>query len=133
MTAPLLRVGDKIPRGAAVVPSNVAQFVDQRYLRVWSKHPANPAGMWGSAIPSVAYDERHLLDDCGPLVVTAVHGGQLGRVEAVAQLVALADQLDADCAGHGVASAVSPGLRNAADVLTGESWLLKRAEGTDSG
>lgn len=49
-----------------------------------------------------------------------------GRNEAVAQLVSLADRLDADCAGHGVASAISPGLRNAADVLTGESWLLRR-------
>jgi hypothetical protein len=50
-----------------------------------------------------------------------------GQRRDVAQLVALADRLDADCAGHGVASAVSPGLRNAADVLTGESWLLKPA------
>lgn len=55
------------------------------------------------------------------------------QVQDVAQLVALADRLDGDCAGHGVASAISPGLRNAADVLTGESWLLKRAEGADSG
>jgi len=74
--APLAHVGDKILRGAAAVPANVVQFVDQRYLRVWSKHPADPAGMWGSASPSVAYDERHLLDDCGPLVVTAVHEPQ---------------------------------------------------------
>jgi hypothetical protein len=48
-----------------------------------------------------------------------------GRADAAAQLVALADRLDADCAHWGVASAISPGLRNAADVLTGESWLLK--------
>lgn len=53
-----------------------------------------------------------------------------GRRLATEQLVNLADQLDADCAEHGVASAVSPGLRNAADVLTGESWLLKQAKPT---
>lgn len=50
-----------------------------------------------------------------------------GRRRDAAQLVGLADRLDDECAGHGVASAISPGLRNAADVLTGESWLLKRA------
>jgi hypothetical protein len=55
-----------------------------------------------------------------------------GRADAVAQLVALADHLDADCAHWGVTSAISPGLRNAADVLTGKSWLLKPA-GADRG
>ena len=56
-----------------------------------------------------------------------------GRAQAAAELVALADRLDADCAHWGVASAISPGLRNAADVLTGVSWLLKRCGEDDRG
>lgn len=55
------------------------------------------------------------------LVQLLAFGVTEGRRQAARQLVGLADQLDDDCAGHGVASAISPGLRNAADVLTGDS------------
>lgn len=53
-------------------------------------------------------------------------GKRQGRLQAAADLDALAGRLDDECAAHGVASAHSNGMRNAADVLTGESWLLKK-------
>lgn len=66
----MTRVGDVIKQGQPI-PDDVVQFVDQRYRRVWSKHPANPAGTWGCPNPSIAWREDTLTGECGQLTVTA--------------------------------------------------------------